>query len=175
VIGYDEFHAFAQTYRMPVVVTGFEPVDLLSGILACVEQLQRGESSVDNQYSRSVRASGNSEAIRLVNEVFEVCDRPWRGFGTVARGGLSLRQQWRQFDATVRFPRTKLPVVEPPECRSGDVLAGRIKPTECEAFGAGCTPEMPLGAPMVSSEGACAAYYRYSSAPSAREDVRAAQ
>ena len=174
VIGYDEFHEFARKYRLPVVVTGFEPVDLLTGILACVEQLERGQSTVDNQYSRSVRAAGNREAIRLVNDVFEVCDRPWRGFGVVPRGGLALRPRWRNFDATVRFPRTSLPVIEPTECRSGDVLAGRIKPTECAAFGAGCSPETPLGAPMVSTEGACAAYYRYRAARSAPPEMRAA-
>jgi len=174
VIGYDEFHEFARTYRLPVVVTGFEPVDLLSGILGCVDQLERGEATVDNQYSRSVRAAGNREAIRLIDEVFEVCDRPWRGFGTVARGGISLRQQWRDYDAAIRFPRASLPVVEPAECRSGDVLAGRIKPTECEAFGVGCTPETPLGAPMVSTEGACAAYYRYRATRNLQEEARAA-
>ncbi|MCA9102583.1 MAG: hydrogenase formation protein HypD [Planctomycetales bacterium] len=161
VIGYEEFHAFARRFQLPVVVTGFEPVDLLAGILACVEQLESGRYTVDNQYSRSVRSVGNRDAIRLVDDVFEVCDRPWRGFGNVERGGLALRPQWRAFDAAVRFPRASLPVVEPPECRSGDVLAGRIKPPQCAAFGRSCTPDSPLGAPMVSSEGACAAYYRY--------------
>jgi hydrogenase expression/formation protein HypD len=148
-------------YRLPVVVTGFEPVDVLVGILECVRQLERGEARVANCYERSVRETGNRRAIDIIEDVYEVCDRPWRGLGVVRRGGLRLRDKYRAFDATRMFDQTQTNVIEPPECRSGDVLTGRIKPTECECFGTRCTPETPLGAPMVSAEGACAAYYRY--------------
>jgi hydrogenase expression/formation protein HypD len=163
VAGYDAYRDFVRKYRLPVVVTGFEPIDLLSGILECISQLERGEATVSNQYKRSVVQAGNRRALDIVDDVYEICDRPWRGLGVVPGGGLRLRDEWATFDATQRFPRTTLEVVEPPECRSGEVLTGRIKPTECECFGSRCTPETPLGAPMVSAEGACAAYYRYAS------------
>ena len=162
VMGYKSYEAFADKYKLPVVVTGFEPLDLLDGILACVQQLEAGESRVENRYARSVRRDGNVAARDIVNEVYEVCDCPWRGFGVISQGGLRLRKAWRRFDARDRFASLDdLPVLESTECRSADVLAGRIKPTECPAFGTACTPESPLGAPMVSSEGACVAYYRY--------------
>jgi hydrogenase expression/formation protein HypD len=161
VTGYESYRAIACKHRVPVVVTGFEPVDLLSGILECVSLLQRGAAEVVNRYTRSVAAQGNHQALQLVDEVYEVCDAPWRGFGVVPQGGLRLRDAWSQFDARRRFRCDMLPIVEPSECRSGDVLSGRIRPTECAAFGKSCTPDTPLGAPMVSSEGACAAYYRY--------------
>lgn len=161
VMGYESYKPFVKQYRLPVVVTGFEPLDLLEGILACVQQLEAGEVRVENQYGRSVRAAGNEAAQDLVQEVYQVCDRPWRGFGVVPRGGLELHPSWGQFDARHRFTVKSLPVVESEECRSADVLTGRIKPPDCSSFGTRCTPESPLGAPMVSSEGACAAYYRY--------------
>jgi hydrogenase expression/formation protein HypD len=162
VMGCDSYESLVQTYRVPVVVTGFEPLDLLEGILACVEQLESGEARVENAYARSVRPEGNSAAQDIVREVYEICDRPWRGFGVVAEGGLQLRSEWGRFDARRRYPsRNHLPVIEPPQCRSADVLAGRIKPPDCAAFGNECSPDAPLGAPMVSSEGACAAYFRY--------------
>lgn len=161
VAGFDSYRQFVERFRLPVVVTGFEPVDLLAGILECVTQLERGEAKVVNCYQRSVRSDGNPRALRIVDDVFEICDRPWRGFGVVPRGGLRLRERWSRFDAGRRCADSTLPVIESPECRSGEVLAGRIKPTECEAFGIRCTPEVPLGAPMVSAEGACAAYFRY--------------
>jgi hydrogenase expression/formation protein HypD len=167
VAGYESYHEFAEKYRRPVVVTGFEPVDLLTGILQCVRQLERGEFAISNCYPRSVAAAGNREAMALVHQVYEICDRPWRGFGIVPRGGFRLRDKWRRFDATLRFDSTQLPILEYGECRSGEVLAGRIKPTACTAFGTRCTPEAPLGAPMVSAEGACAAYFRYAALRSA--------
>ena len=161
VAGYESYEQFVKKYRLPVVVTGFEPVDLLIGIQECVGQLERGEASVVNCYSRSVSAPGNQQALAIMGDVYEVCDRPWRGLGVVPAGGFRLRQKWAQFDAERRFPRRAAPVRECAECRSGDVLTGRIKPTECAEFGTRCTPDSPLGAPMVSAEGACAAYYRY--------------
>ncbi len=162
VMGCASYESLVQKYQVPIVVTGFEPLDLLEGILMCVEQLEKGEARVEIAYARSVRSEGNLSAQRIVDEVYEVCDRPWRGFGVVAKGGLQLRGEWHKFDAQRRYMSCHtLPVIEPRECRSADVLAGRIKPLECEAFGRECTPDAPLGAPMVSSEGACAAYFRY--------------
>ncbi|HVX12239.1 MAG TPA: hydrogenase formation protein HypD [Pirellulales bacterium] len=166
VMGYESYDAFCARFRMPVVVTGFEPVDLLRGIHACVRQLEANEARAENQYSRSVRPEGNPAAQDIVRAVYEVCDRPWRGLGEVAAGGLRLREQWQHFDAERRFGLSDLRVIENDECRAGDVLAGRIKPTGCPSFGKSCTPENPLGAPMVSSEGACAAYFHYHQAPS---------
>jgi hydrogenase expression/formation protein HypD len=164
VTGCADYAPFVERYRIPVVVTGFEPVDLLQGILQCVRLLESGQPGVANCYRRTARDSGNPMAQRLVSDVFEVCDSPWRGFGVIPRGGLRLRDKFRQFDAAVRFRGAHLAVLEAGQCRSADVLAGRIKPTACQSFGTTCTPDRPLGAPMVSSEGACAAYYRYGGA-----------
>jgi hydrogenase expression/formation protein HypD len=161
VAGYESYMRFVEKHRLPVVVTGFEPVDLLIGIQECVRQLECGEAAVVNCYSRSVVAPGNERALAIMDDVYEICDRPWRGLGVVPAGGFRLRAKWAQFDATRRFVRRCESVQECPECRSGDVLTGRIKPTECAEFGVRCTPDSPLGAPMVSAEGACAAYYRY--------------
>jgi hydrogenase expression/formation protein HypD len=162
VMGYEEYQPFAEHFRMPVVVTGFEPVDLLAGILECIRLLESGQYDVTNRYGRMVRTEGNLAAVRLVNDVFEPCDRPWRGFGNIADGGLRLRAGWRQFDAQFKFQDLVLTVVPSDrDCPSGDVMSGRIKPAACPHFGGSCTPDHPLGAPMVSSEGACAAYYRY--------------
>jgi hydrogenase expression/formation protein HypD len=163
VVGYASYQPFVERYRRPVVVTGFEPVDLLNGILECVGQLERGEASLANRYRRVVSAEGNPHAIKIINDVYKVCDRNWRGLGQVRGGGLRLRSRWRKFDAYDRFAVSDLPIISANECRSGDVLAGRIKPHACDAFGTRCTPLTPLGAPMVSSEGACAAYFRYAS------------
>lgn len=169
VTGFESYESFVETHGLPVVVTGFEPLDLLRGILECAEQLELGIARVSNQYARSVCRQGNLAAQRLVDVVYEVCDRPWRGFGIIPKGGLQLRDKWRRFDARLRFEDLgQLSVVEQTQCRSADVLAGRIKPPECPAFGNACTSESPLGAPMVSSEGACAAYYRYRSLQSGR-------
>jgi hydrogenase expression/formation protein HypD len=166
VVGYQSYEDFARRYRRPVVVTGFEPVDLLAGVLECVRQLERGESRVANQYRRSVRAQGNRRALELVDAVYEVSDRVWRGLGIVPRGGFQLRPEWGAFDAQERFQTGRPPAVESAECRSGEVLTGCIRPTQCECFATRCTPESPLGALMVSAEGACAAYYRYTMARS---------
>ncbi len=162
ITGYEKYEPFAERYGLPVVVTGFEPLDLLDGILACVRQLESGTISVENQYARSVRREGNIAAQHIVRDVYEVTDQEWRGFGVVSDGGLQLRGRYQSFDARHRFKATtQLPMIEANECRSADVLSGRIKPPECAEFGTTCQPESPLGAPMVSSEGACAAYYRY--------------
>jgi len=169
VTGYEHYEQFVDKYHLPVVVTGFEPVDLLTGILECVRQLERDEPSVCNRYERSVVAPGNLRALDVVDDVYETTDQSWRGIGMVPRGGLKLRDRWQKFDAVARFGRHRLPVLEPAECRSGEVLTGQIKPPECECFGTRCTPESPLGAPMVSAEGACAAYYRYAGRTSAND------
>jgi hydrogenase expression/formation protein HypD len=161
VMGYEEYLALAERYRVPIVVTGFEPVDLLEGILMVVRQLESGRSEVENQYVRSVRREGNRQAQAIIAEVYEVCDRPWRGLGVLPHSGLRLTAAYRDFDAEARFAVTSIQALERPECRSGAVLQGLIRPDECAAFGTLCTPEYPLGAPMVSSEGACAAYWKY--------------
>lgn len=166
VVGYEAYFELAERYRVPIVVTGFEPVDLLEGIDMAVRQLEEGRCEVENQYARSVRRSGNVTAQELIGKVYEVCDRTWRGLGVLPASGLRLRDEYRQFDAEARFPdHCKHHATEPDRCRSGEVLQGHILPHECEAFGKQCTPEHPLGAPMVSSEGACAAYYRYGRMP----------
>jgi hydrogenase expression/formation protein HypD len=162
VLGYATYEEFARSHRVPVVVTGFEPVDLLRGILECVRQLEAGTAEVRNCYGRSVRRAGNIVAQDVVRQVYDVADRPWRGLGVIPAGGLVLRSAFGRFDAGKRFGfATTLPILESEECLSGDVLAGRIKPPACPSFGTRCTPDSPLGAPMVSSEGACSAYYRY--------------
>lgn len=161
VMGYQEYEPLAARYQVPIVVTGFEPLDLLQGIHLCVRQLEEGRAAVENQYSRSVQAAGNREAQRLLAEVFEVAPRRWRSIGEIPRSGLRLRNEFRRFDAEQRFTLTTMQGHEPTACIAGLVLQGVRKPGECPAFGTLCTPDHPLGAPMVSSEGACAAYYRY--------------
>ena len=161
VMGFEEYLPIAAKYRVPIVVTGFEPLDILQGVLMCIEQLESGRFEVENQYSRSVRREGNQPAQKLVQEVFRVVPRKWRGVGEIPASGLGLSEAYAEFDAEHRFGVTNLQVEEPAECQSGRVLQGLIKPHECPAFGTRCTPEHPLGATMVSSEGACAAYYRY--------------
>jgi len=161
VEGYENYEPIARDFCVPVVVTGFEPVDLLQGILLCVRQLEAGRARVENQYARAVRREGNREAKALMREIFEPADRKWRGIGVIPLSGLALRAGWREFDAERRFPLSTGEVQEPEECISGLVLQGAKKPPECPAFATRCTPERPLGAPMVSNEGACAAYYRY--------------
>ncbi|WP_417387459.1 hydrogenase formation protein HypD [Gimesia sp.] len=161
VMGYESYDRFVERYQLPVVVTGFEPLDLLEGILAGVRQLEAGEARLENCYSRAVQLAGNQSAQDLVREVYQIADCRWRGFGFIPSGGLSLQEKWLQFDARVRFPDCGLPVITNSECCSYEVMTGQIKPPECPRFGKQCTPETPLGAPMVSSEGACAAYFRY--------------
>lgn len=165
VVGFEEYIPLASRYHVPIVVTGFEPLDILQGILMCVEQLEKGMAEVQNQYVRAVRKEGNRPAQALVSRVFQVVDRKWRGVGEIARSGLALRDEYAHFDAERRFAVAGHSVAEPAECISGLVLQGLKKPRECPAFGARCTPEHPLGATMVSSEGACAAYYRYRMLP----------
>jgi hydrogenase expression/formation protein HypD len=143
------------------VVTGFEPVDILQGILMVVLQLEDDRAEVENQYTRSVRRAGNQAAQELLRKVFQVVPRKWRGVGEINHSGLGLTEEYAAFDAEKRFGLADIRVDEPAECQSGLVLQGRIKPPACRAFGTRCTPEHPLGATMVSSEGACAAYYRY--------------
>lgn len=161
VMGNAEYEALAARHRVPIVVTGFEPVDLLEGVLRCVRLLEQGAWGVDNQYSRAVRPAGNPAARRLIDEVFEVADRKWRGIGTIPRSGYRLRPELAAFDAERRYGLAALEVAEPAECQSGLILQGLKRPCECPHFGTRCTPEQPLGATMVSSEGACAAYYHY--------------
>jgi hydrogenase expression/formation protein HypD len=161
VMGWTEYEPIAQRYRVPIVVTGFEPLDLLEGIYLAVRQLEEGRHEVENQYARAVRREGTVPARDLVSQVFRLVDRNWRGIGEIPQSGLGLREEYADFDAEYRFGLGSLHVQEPAECQAGQVLTGRIKPYQCTAFGTRCTPEHPLGAPMVSSEGACAAYYNY--------------
>lgn len=161
ITGQELYEEPCRRYRVPIVVTGFEPTDLLQGILACVDQLESGRHEVESRYDRCARPEGNPQAQRLVEEVFEPCDQSWRGLGVMPRGGLKLREAWREFDATLRFPDSQPVCEDHGRCRSGEVLSGRIRPTQCPAFGTECTPDSPLGAPMVSSEGACAAYFQF--------------
>jgi hydrogenase expression/formation protein HypD len=161
ITGMREYEEIASTYKVPIVVTGFEPLDLIDGIRLTIEQLERGEARVENQYSRAVRSSGNVTAQAVLEDVFEVSARKWRGIGEIPSSGLAIRQTYANFDAERRFTIDLAPVAEPAECIAGQVLRGVAKPPQCPMFGLHCTPEKPLGAPMVSSEGACAAYYRY--------------
>ncbi len=161
VMGYTEYEPIARTYRVPIVVTGFEPLDLLQGVLMCVRQLEEGRAEVENQYARAVRREGNTGAQALIRDVFEVVPRKWRGVGEIPASGLGLRERYRRFDAEHRFGVAEHRAEEPTECVSGLIMQGLAKPHDCPAFGTRCTPERPLGATMVSSEGACAAYWRY--------------
>jgi hydrogenase expression/formation protein HypD len=161
VMGFEEYFPLAKRYRVPIVVTGFEPLDILQGVLMTVQQLESGRAGVENQYARAVRREGNRPAQELIRQIFQVVTRKWRGIGEIPRSGLGLRAEFAAFDAEKKFGLAETRVEEPPECLSGLVLQGQIKPHECPAFGVKCTPEHPLGAPMVSGEGACAAYYRY--------------
>ncbi len=161
VMGTAEYGPLCERYHVPVVVTGFEPLDLLEGIAMAVRQLEEGRSQVEIQYRRSVRPEGNTHARAAIAEVFEIADRDWRGLGRIPRSGFALRAKYAAFDAERRFPDSEPPAPEDPDCQAGLVLQGRLRPQECPAFGGRCTPDHPLGAPMVSSEGACAAYHLY--------------
>ncbi|WP_371495193.1 hydrogenase formation protein HypD [Kitasatospora sp. NBC_00374] len=161
VMGTEEYPELAERYRVPIVVTGFEPLDILEGVRRAVRQLERGEATVENAYRRAVRDEGNPAARAMIEDVFEVTDRAWRGIGVIPGSGWRLAEKYREFDAEQRFSVSGITTVEPAECRSGEVLQGLLKPHECAAFGTVCTPRTPLGATMVSSEGACAAYYLY--------------
>lgn len=161
ITGMEEYVPLAEEFRVPIVITGFEPLDILQGVLMCVKQLEAGRHEVENQYARSVRREGNPAALRQVEEVFERIPKKWRGIGQIPDSGLGLRERYAVFDAERRFAVSQITAEESSECISGEVLQGHKKPHDCPAFGVHCTPERPLGAPMVSSEGACAAYYRY--------------
>lgn len=161
VMGYADYEPLVDRYRVPIVVTGFEPVDLLDGIRRVVVQLEAGRAEVENAYPRAVTRHGNAAARAAIEEVFEVCDRSWRGIGVIPASGWRLRDAYRAFDAEARFDIGEITTTESPLCRAGDVLQGRITPAECPAFGRECTPSTPLGATMVSDEGTCAAYYAH--------------
>ncbi|HET9516304.1 MAG TPA: hydrogenase formation protein HypD [Actinoplanes sp.] len=159
VMGLDAYYPIAEQYRVPIVVTGFEPLDLLDGILRAVRQLEAGRYEVENAYTRAVAEAGNVPAQRVVQQVFEVCDRNWRGIGRIPDSGMTLRAAYADFDAEARFDVGLLSSPENPECISGQILRGVRVPTDCPAYGTRCTPRSPLGAPMVSAEGTCSAYH----------------
>jgi hydrogenase expression/formation protein HypD len=161
VTGYRDYEPVAERHGVPIVVTGFEPLDLLKGVLAAVRQLEAGETRVENQYPRAVVREGNPAALRVIEDVFVVSDRSWRGVGEIPKSGYALAPKYARFDAEAVFDVAGLAVDEPEECLSGLVLQGRLRPSECPEFGTRCTPEHPLGATMVSTEGACAAYFHY--------------
>ncbi len=163
VMGFEEYIPLAERYRIPIVVTGFEPVDILQGISMTIKQLEEGRYEVENQYTRYVRREGNVPAQRLLKEVFATIDRKWRGIGEIPQSGYGLTREYEAFDAEKVFGVEDIEVEESPICIAGQVLQGMKKPHECSAFGKECNPEHPLGAPMVSSEGACAAYFHYRS------------
>jgi hydrogenase expression/formation protein HypD len=161
VMGYEEYYPIAKQFRVPIVITGFEPVDMLEGLLWTVRQLEAGRAEVENQYGRAVKLEGNSQSRKLIDEVFEVCDRKWRGVGSIPMSGYQLRPAYRDHDAERLFDVRNISAEESTVCISGEVLRGLKKPHDCPAFGKACTPQTPLGATMVSAEGACAAYYAY--------------
>ena len=161
IMGMQDYEVLAQKYQVPIVVTGFEPLDILQGLYMCIKQLEQGIVRAENQYSRSVLEQGNHPAQQIIAEVFQVLPRKWRGIGEIPQSGWGLREKYRAFDAEQHFGLGALQVNEPPDCISGQVLRGVKKPYECAAFGTRCTPDHPLGATMVSGEGACAAYYKY--------------
>lgn len=161
VMGYTEYEPISERFKVPIVVTGFEPVDIFHGVYMCVKQLEEGRAEVENQYVRSVRREGNIAAQKVMSDVFEVVNRKWRGVGEIPESGLGLKAEYQGFDAEQRFGVSAYTAEEPKNCISGQIMQGIKKPHECSAFSRECTPEKPLGAPMVSNEGACAAYYRY--------------
>ncbi len=161
VMGYREYEEISRQFKVPIVITGFEPIDILDGILRCVLQLEEGRAEVENQYSRAVSRAGNGEARNIVAEVFQPADTMWRGLGPIPHSGYRLSEAYRDFDANARFEVDAISVAESPVCISGQILRGQKKPPECPAFGKACKPEHPLGATMVSSEGTCANYYKF--------------
>lgn len=162
IMGMEEYYPIAKKYKVPIVVTGFEPIDILQGILMVVKQLESGKTNVENQYARVVREEGNINAKKVISEVFTVQDQLWRGIDIIPNSGWGVNQKFQNFDAEKKFPLTNLTAKENKECIAGLVMKGIKKPVECQHFGKKCTPQNPLGAPMVSSEGACAAYYNFS-------------
>jgi hydrogenase expression/formation protein HypD len=161
IMGTSEYGPIAREHHTPIIITGFEPVDILEGILLCVKQLESGRAEVENAYSRAVRTEGNAPARAILEQVFEIADRDWRGIGVIPNSGLAVRPVFATFDAARKFTLSKCAECESTECISGSIMRGVKKPHDCPAFGTRCKPDHPLGAPMVSSEGACAAYYRY--------------
>jgi hydrogenase expression/formation protein HypD len=161
IMGFEEYFPIVEKYKVPVVATGFEPLDLVQGILMCVKQLEAGVYRLENQYGRVVHKEGNEKAREVIREVFEVADRSWRGIGTIPMSGYELKESYREFDARNKFEKKERTTCENPVCIAGEILKGTKKPVDCPAFGKQCDPEHPQGAPMVSSEGACAAYYHY--------------
>lgn len=164
IMGISEYGPLVERYKMPIVVTGFEPVDLLQGIYMTVQQLEQGVYKLENQYSRVVKSEGNLLAIQMIEEVFDIKDRQWRGIGSIPNSGYELNSAFARYDANVKFDITIPSIAQQSNCIAGQVLKGIKKPHDCPEFGKGCTPEFPLGAPMVSSEGACAAYYHFNQA-----------
>ena len=162
IMGYKEYFPLAEKYKIPIVITGFEPLDLVQGIYMAVKQLEEGIYKVENQYSRAVKEEGNLAAINVINKVFEVGNREWRGIGEILNSGYVLTKEFKDFDAESKFGISNIIVPENPDCIAGEILRGIKKPHECSQFGKVCNPSNPLGAPMVSSEGACAAYYHFS-------------
>jgi len=162
IMGYQEYHQLAAKYKIPVIITGFEPLDLVQGILMAVLQLEQGRFEVENQYSRVVKEEGNRKAIEVIQQIFEIGDREWRGIGKIEKSGYTIRKEYETFDAELKFGLSHIQVAENPECIAGEILRGIKKPNDCQHFGKACTPMNPMGAPMVSSEGACSAYFNYS-------------
>ncbi len=162
IMGMKEYHPLADRYRIPIVVTGFEPLDLVQGIYMAVKQLEEGRHEVENQYARVVKEEGNLEAMKVIDTIFEIGDRAWRGIGTIPNSGYVLKKAYEFYDAELKFGIQAMDAPENPHCIAGEILKGIKKPHQCSQFGKACTPANPLGAPMVSSEGACAAYYHYS-------------
>jgi hydrogenase expression/formation protein HypD len=161
IMGWREYEPIAARYRVPIVVTGFEPVDLLEGTLMTIRQLEQGRSEVENQYARAITRDGNPEGQKMINRVFRISDRSWRGIGIIPKSGYRLNYEFRDYDAERIFEVENINTLEPEICISGQILRGLKKPVDCPAFGKQCTPQTPLGATMVSAEGACAAYYSY--------------
>jgi hydrogenase expression/formation protein HypD len=161
IAGWAEYEPIVDRYRVPIVITGFEPVDILQGVLMAIRQLEQGRAELENAYARAVRREGNPAAQAMIDRVFRVCDRGWRGIGVIPASGFALTDEFQQYDAAQIFGVEVIQPVEPAVCISGQVLRGLKKPYDCSAFGKQCTPETPLGATMVSAEGACAAYYNY--------------
>jgi hydrogenase expression/formation protein HypD len=161
IAGWTEYEPVVARYKVPIVITGFEPVDILQGVLMCVRQLEQGRAELENGYPRAVQRQGNPAAQDMIQRVFQICDRAWRGLGVIPQSGFSLTEEFRHYDAERIFDVGHIRAIEPSICMSGEILKGLKKPLDCPAFGDQCTPENPLGATMVSAEGACAAYYNY--------------
>ncbi len=161
-MGMKEYYPLVEKYKIPIVITGFEPLDLVQGIYMALLQLEKGEYKLENQYSRVVKEEGNVEAKKMMETVFEISDREWRGIGSIPDSGYRLKKEFLAYDAETKFGISSITTPENSECIAGQILKGIKKPHQCEQFGKACTPSNPLGAPMVSSEGACAAYYHFS-------------